>query len=186
MLRILHAADAAAQPIPYYVSLNYDELFKIQRVHNAFPLKPVSFSSLAAYLECPGCALDQRHKKRPREPKHFTHVHQDTLFLQRQPDPRLVGTLLHQIINLLHDANGSLPEAKRAMLLTSSEMLTSFIQRDLLQVLQSIEKLKLAMFFDELSSNEEMFHTSVISPLLRYQREIASSGSVVFAIAERF
>jgi hypothetical protein len=186
MLRILHAAEAAAQPIPYYVSLNYDDLFKIQRVHNAFPLKPVSFSSLATYLECPGCALDQRRKKRPKEPKHFTHVHQDTLFLQKQPDPRLVGTLLHQIINLLHDSHGVLSEEQRSTLLTSPDMLTSFVQHDLLQVLQSIEKLKMAMFFDELSGNERLLQTLVLSPLLRYQREIAVSGSTVFAISERF
>jgi hypothetical protein len=185
-LRLLHASEAATQSIPYYIHLNYSNLFKIQHVRNAFPLKPVSFSRLVSYLECPGCALDQKPRRRAKEPKHFTTIHQTTLFGGRQPDPRLVGTLLHQIINLLHDERGPLTAEQRISLLTSPDKLIRFLRCDLLQALRSAEKLKLAIFFDELSAHEETLRTALISPLLRYQQELILSGSRVFAISERF
>jgi hypothetical protein len=185
-LRLLQASEAATQSIPYYVHLNYSNLFKIQHVRNAFPLKPVSFSRLVSYLECPGCALDQKPRRRAKEPKHFTNIHQTSLFGGRQPDPRLVGTLLHQIINLLHDERGPLTEEQRMALLNHPGTLNRFIRRDLLQALREAEKLKLAIFFDELCAHEETLRTFVISPLLRYQQELILSGSKVFAISERF
>lgn len=186
MYRVLPASEAAIQPIPYYVSQNYGELFKIQRVRNAFPLRPVSFSSLTSYLECPGCALDQKRRKRPKEPKHFTHQHQTSLFGSSRPDPRLVGTLLHQVINVLHDTRGPLTDEQRCELLASPEKFVRFIRRDLLQMLQAAQKLKLAMFLDELSANEWTLRKEIITPLLQYQRELALNGSEVFAVAERF
>jgi hypothetical protein len=185
-LRLLHASEAATQSIPYYVHLDYANLFKIQHVRNAFPLKPVSFSRLVSYLECPGCALDQKPRRRTKEPKHFTNIHQTTMFGGRQPDPRLVGTLLHQIINLLHDERGPLTEAQRTSLLTYPDQLTGFLRHDLLQALRTAEKFKLAIFLDELSAHEDTLRTALISPLLRYQQELILSGSMVFAISERF
>src|ERR1700740_561967 len=104
--RILHASEAETQPVPPYLSLNYENLFKIQRVSNPFPLRPVSFSRLSSYLECPGCALEQQRKRRAKEPRHFTDIHQGSLFAAREPDPRLVGTLLHAVVDLLHDPDG--------------------------------------------------------------------------------
>lgn len=185
-LRLLHASEAATQSIPYYIHLNYENLFKIQHVRNAFPLKPVSFSRLASYLECPGCALDQKPRRRAKEPKHFTNIHQAAMFGGRQPDPRLVGTLLHQVINLLHDDRGPLTEEQRTSLLTYPDKLTRFLRHDLLQALRAAEKFKLAIFLDELSAHEDTLRTALISPLLQYQQELILSGSMVFAISERF
>ncbi|HLZ62565.1 MAG TPA: PD-(D/E)XK nuclease family protein [Ktedonosporobacter sp.] len=183
----MKASEAAAQPIPGYISLNYADLFKIQQVRqNIFVFRPVSFSSLAEYLECPGCALDRKRKKRTKEPKHFTHIHQTSLFGKGIPDPRLVGTLLHHVINLLHDTRGPLTDEQRRELLTDPGSLTRFLRRDLLQLLRETEKLKLALFLDELSASEETLRTSLIVPLLRYREELVVSGSTVFAIAERF
>lgn len=42
------------------------------------------------------------------------------------------------------------------------------------------------MFFHELSADEETLRSELLIPLLRYQQELVSSGSQVFAIAERF
>src|SRR5215469_7650056 len=134
--RILHATEAAAQPIPHYISLNYGDLFRIQRVSNPFPLKPVSFSRLSAYLECPSCALEQQRKRRSKEPKHFTDLHQTSLFAAREPDPRLVGTLLHAIVDLLHDSAGPLGEERQTVLLAYPDVLTRFIRHDLLSALR--------------------------------------------------
>lgn len=185
-LRILRASEAATQPIPYYISLNYDGYFKIQHVRNPFPLKPVSFSSLATYLECPSCALDQRPRKRSREPKHFTNLHQATLFGRGRPDPRLVGTLLHLIVNLLHDPHGPLSKDQQEILLAYPDMLTSFLHDELQNTLQLAGKLKLAMFLDELGSHEAEYRAIVVTPMLRYQRELITSGSTVFSASERF
>jgi hypothetical protein len=186
-LRLLQASEAATQPIPRYVNLNFEDLFKIQQVRrNIFALKPVSFSSLAAYLECPGCALDQKRKKRSKEPTHFTDVHQATLFGGSKPNPQLVGTLLHQVINLLHDTRGSLSEERRETLLTDPKQLTHFLRHETMPLLQAEGKLKLAMFLDELSVHEGTFYSSLVTPLLRYQQELRASGSTVFASAERF
>src|SRR5215470_8279739 len=99
-LHFINAVQAASQPIPRYIKLSYNELFKIQQVKNPYTLNPVSFSRLANYLECPSCALDQRHKRRPKEPPHFTSVHQSSLFHGQEPDARLLGTLLHLLVNL--------------------------------------------------------------------------------------
>jgi hypothetical protein len=184
--RILHASEAAIQPIPQYLSLNYANLFKIQRVNNPFPLRPVSFSRLTSYLECPNCALEQQRKRRKREPQHFTDLHQASLFAAREPDPRLVGTLLHAIVDLLHDPQGPLAEDKQASLLADTDVLTRFIRYDLLGTLQEAGKLKLAMFFDEIAAYEETLLSSVIYPLAHYQQELLRTGAQVFAASERF
>ena len=184
--RILHASEAATRPIPQYLSLNYADLFKIQRVANPFPLRPVSFSRLTSYLECPNCALEQQRKKRKREPQHFTNLHQASLFAAREPDPRLLGTLLHAIVDLLHDPQGPLVEETRASLLADPDVLTRFIRYDLLGTLQEAGKLKLAMFFDEIAAYEETLHTSIITPLVSYQRELLRANARVFAASERF
>ena len=184
--RILHASEAAIQPIPQYLSLNYADLFKIQRVANPFPLRPVSFSRLTSYLECPNCALAQQRKRREREPQRFTTIHQASLFAAREPDPRLVGTLLHAVVDLLHDPLGPLDEEQQASLLTDPDVLTRFIRYDLLATLQEAGKLKLAMFFDEIAAYEEMLRSIVLQPLVNYQRELRRTGSTVFAASERF
>lgn len=184
--RILSASEAATQPIPQYLSLNYADLFKIQRVSNPFPLRPVSFSRLASYLECPSCALEQQRKRRSKEPKHFTDVHQAGLFGSREPDPRLVGTLLHTIVDLLHDPHSPVEGERQEVLLADPDVLTSFIHHDLLGALQAAGKLKLAMFFDEIRASEEILRSTVIRPLLTYQQELLQTGSIVFAASERF
>src|SRR5258708_17890922 len=170
--RMLTAAEAVTQPISQYLNLNYAELFKIQRVSNPFPLRPVSFSRLASYLECPSCALEQQRKRRTKEPKHFTDVHQGTVFGSREPDPRLAGTLLHAVVDLLHDSRGPVSAEQQHSLLTSPDVLTSFIRYDLLSALQAAGKLKPAIFFDEIFAYEEKLWSVLFCPLLRYQQEL--------------
>src|SRR5258708_3648610 len=184
--RLLPASEAATQPIPQYLSLNYCDLFKIQHVGNPFPLRPVSFSSLASYLECPGCALAAQRKRRNKEPKHFTNIFQGSLFGTGNPDPRLVGTLLHAIVNLLHDPDGPIAPEQQASLLAYPDVLTRFIRHDLLGALQTAGKIKLAIFFDELCGYETTLRKAVIEPLVSYQRELLRTGSTIFAISERF
>ncbi|GHO41973.1 hypothetical protein [Ktedonospora formicarum] len=185
-LRVIAASQATTHPIPYYVNLNYADLFKIQHISNPFVLNPVSYSALASYLECPSCSLEQRRKRRPKEPKHYTNVRQQSLFSGGEPDPRLVGTLLHTLINLLHDPQGPLLAEQRSMLLSHPTVLSNFLYNDALAALQETGKLRLAMFFEELSMRESRFSASVIQPLLRYQRELASTGSSILAASERF
>ncbi len=169
------------------MSLNYGNVFKIQHVRNPFALNPVSFSSLASYLECPGCALEQRRKRRPKEPARFTNARQSTLFGGKgEPDPRLVGTLLHTCINLLHETNGPLSKQQQEALLTDQHMLTGFICYDLLTALREAGKMKLAMFLDELLTRREVLYSALIAPMQRYRRELASTDAIVLAAAERF
>lgn len=184
--RILHAAETATQPMPQYLSLNYENLFKIQRISNPFPLKPVSFSRLHSYLECPACALEQQRKRRGKEPRHFTDVHQGSLFAAREPDPRLVGTLLHAVVDLFHDVTGPVEAVQRVELLSYPDVLTRFIRHDLLISLQNAGKLKLAMFLDELCAHEETLRKAVLDPILRYQRELSRTKATIFAASERF
>lgn len=184
--RILPASEAATQPLPSYLSLNYANLFKIQRVSNPFPLRPISFSRLTSYLECPSCALEQSRKRRPKEPGRFIPVHQSSLFATKEPDPRLIGTLLHAVIDLLHDAQGPLTDEQQALLLTDPDVLTRFLQYDLLEALQTAGKFKLAVFVDELKTHRELLRSSLLRPLILYQREYQRTGSTVFAASERF
>lgn len=184
--RVLNAAQVASQPIPHALSLNYDNLFKIQRVRNAFPLSPVSYSKLASYLECPWCTMVQKPKRRTKEPNHFLPVQQGRLFGGGQPDPRLVGTLLHTLVNLLHAPDSPLTERTRAELLTDSNAFVHFLRRDALETLQQAGKIKLAVFLNELQQQPPTFRNTVITPLLQYQRELISTHSTVFAAAERF
>jgi hypothetical protein len=185
-LRLLPASEAATQPIPQYMTLNYGDLFKIQHVSNPFPLRPVSFSTLASYLECPGCALEMQRKRRAKEPKYFTNVFQGSLFGTGAPDPRQVGTLLHAIINLLHDPQGPVRPEQRALLLRYPDVLTRFIRYDLLSALQEAGKIKLAIFLDEMHGYDGTLRKAVIEPLLRYQHELARTRTTVFAGSERF
>lgn len=174
------------QPIPLSFSLNYDDVFKIQHVHNPFALRPVSYSALASYLECPGCALEQKRKKRSKEPKQFSNVRQAMLFGKGEPDARLIGLFLHNLVNFLHDPRGPLTKEQQEVLLADSDKLVRFIRRDLLPILQKAGKLRLAMFFDELCVDEETLYTTIIAPMLRYQREFVATGAIVLAAAERF
>lgn len=185
-LSILTASQAASQPIPQYVSLNYADLFKIQHIRNPFVLNPVSYSTLASYLECPCCSLEQRRRRRPKEPKQFTTVRQQGLFSGGEPDPRLVGTLLHTLINLLHEPKGALSEEQQASLLTHPSELVDFLHTEALSALQAAGKLRLAMFYAELCAHEGRFYTLIIHPLLLYQRELAITGATVLATSERF
>jgi hypothetical protein len=113
-------------------------------------------------------------------------VRQGAFFGSGEPDPRLVGTLLHLIVNFLHDAHSPLTKSQQEALLADSKLLINFIRRDLLAALRMAGKLKLAIFFDELSTNEERLRASLISPMLHYQRELARSGDIVLAASERF
>ena len=156
-------------------------------MRNPFALSPVSFSALASYLECPGCALEQKRRRSPKEPKEFSRVRQGAFFGGGEPDPRLVGTLLHLIVNFLHDTQHSpLTKTQQEALLADSRLFINFLRHDLLAALRMAGKLKLAMFFDELSMNEERLRTTVLSPMLLYQRELARSGDTVLAASERF
>lgn len=184
--RILPASEAATQPFPPYLSLNYANLFKIQRVSNPFPLRPVSFSRLTSYLECPNCALEQSRKRRAKEPRHFIPVHQASLFSSKEPDPRLVGTLLHAVIDLLHNSSGPLAEEQRTLLLADPDVLTRFLQHELLEALQAAGKLKLAMFVDELYAHRELLRPNLLHPLFTYQQELQRTEATVFAASERF
>jgi len=183
---ILNASQVAAQPVPYALSLNYNNLFKIQRVRNAFPLSPVSYSKLASYLECPWCAVVQKPKKRAKEPMHFIPIQQGRLFGGSQPDPRLVGTLLHTLVNVLHASDSPLSEELRAHLLSDSDAFLRFLRCDALETLRQAGKIKLAMFFNELSQQPTLFRTTLITPMLQYQHELISTQSTVFAASERF
>jgi len=185
-LRLLPAYEAATQPIPQYMTLNYGDLFKIQHVSNPFPLRPVSFSTLASYLECPGCALEMQRRRRAKEPKYFTNVFQGSLFGTGTPDPRQVGTLLHAVINLLHDPDGPVPADKRAVLLRYPDVLTRFIRYDLLSALREAGKIKMAIFLDEMCGYDGTLRKAVIEPLVRYQRELAHTRTTIFAGSERF
>lgn len=183
---ILNAAQVAEQPVPYALSLNYNNLFKIQRVRNAFPLSPVSYSKLASYLECPWCTVMQKPKKRAKEPVHFIPIQQGRLFGGSQPDPRLVGTLLHTLVNVMHASDSPLAAELRADLLADPAAFTHFLRHDALEALQQAGKIKLAMFFNELSQQPTLFRTTLITPMLQYQRELISTQSTVFAASERF
>jgi hypothetical protein len=184
--RVLNASQSASQPIPHALSLNYNDLFKIQRVRNVFPLSPVSYSKLASYLECPWCTVVQKPKRRAKEPTHFLPIQQGRLFGGAQPDPRLVGTLLHTLVNLLHAPDSPLTEKMRIELLADSDAFVHFLRCDALETLQKAGKIKLAMFFNELSQQPTLFRTTMITPMLHYQRELISTHSTVFAAAERF
>jgi hypothetical protein len=186
-LQFINAAQAAKQPIPRYIQLSYNELFKIQQVRNPYTLSPVSFSGLASYLECPSCALDQRRRRRAKEPLHFTKVRQSSLFSGHEPDARLLGTLLHSVVNLLHDPNGPLSRQQQELLLANSGQFTSFLRDgEALTALRDAGKVRLAMFFDELSYRKKWFVSHLLAPLLRYQRELVVTGNRVLAHAERF
>jgi hypothetical protein len=183
----LNAAQAASQPIPHYIRLNYSELFKIQQVRNPYTLNPVSFSRLARYLECPSCALDQGHKCRPKEPQHFTTVHQSSMFNGQDPDARLLGSLLHLLVDMLHDPQTPISRQQQALALTDPDHLTTFLRDGAaLKALQQAGKVRLAMFFDELCSRKRWFGPHVLVPLLRYQRELMATGNHVLAHSERF
>ncbi|MBA2392626.1 MAG: hypothetical protein H0V70_07750 [Ktedonobacteraceae bacterium] len=183
---ILNTAQVAEQPVPYALSLNYNNLFKIQRVRNAFPLSPVSYSKLASYLECPWCTVMQKPKKRTKEPIHFIPIQQGRLFGGSQPDPRMVGTLLHTLVNVMHASDSPLSAELRADLLADPAAFTHFLRYDALEALQQAGKIKLAMFFNELSQQPTLFRTTLITPMLQYQRELISTQSTVFAASERF
>ena len=144
----------------------------------------MSYSSLASYLECPGCALER--KKRSKELKHFTTVRQASLFGKSGPDPRLIGTLLHTLVNFLHDSSNLLAKERQEALLDDPHALAQFLRHDALALLQKAGKLRLAMLLDELSHDEAMFRTSLIAPMLRYQQELASTGAVVLSASARF
>src|SRR5579859_2395920 len=186
-LQFINAVQAASQPIPRYIKLSYNELFKIQQVGNPYTLNPVSFSSLASYLECPSCALDHRHKRRAKEPQKFTSVRQSPLFSGHEPDARLLGTLLHLLVNLLHDPNGPLSRQQQELLLANSNRFTTFLRDgEALAALRDAGKMRMAMFYDELSCRKKWFITYLLSPLLHYQRELQVTGNRVLAHAERF
>jgi hypothetical protein len=72
-------------------------------------------------------------------------------------------------------------------LLTNSANLASFLRDgEALTALRDAGKLRMAMFFDELSQRRKWFFSHLLSPLLHYQRELAITGSRVLAHSERF
>src|SRR5262249_15855925 len=120
-------------------------------------------------------------------PQHFTTVRQSSLFNGHEPDARLLGTLLHALVNLFHDPNGPLSRQQQEVLLADADQLGAFLRDgDALTALLAARKLLLAMFFDELSCRKKWFVSHLLVPLLRYQRELAVTGDRVLAHSERF
>lgn len=124
--------------------------------------------------------------RKPKEPQQFPEVRQATLFGKAPPGARTVGTLLHFIVNLLHEANSLLPTQERELLLGDATALVNFLRRDLLLLLQQAEKISLAMLVHDLLPDPDLFTSTIIAPMLRYQRELLSTNATVFAAAERF
>ena len=184
--RVLHSEQAAAQQLSQTLQLNYEQLFKIQRVRNPFSLRAVSYSALASYLECPWCMLMRKRKRAPKEPAHYPIMQQTSLFGPGLPDARAIGTLLHTLINLLHTSNGSLPKEKQELLLVEPELLARFIRHDFHAVLQQEGKISLALALQDLHYDARMLSTALIEPMLRYQRELSNTDAQVFGVAERF
>ncbi len=182
----MHSEQAAAQKLSQSLHLNYEQLFKIQRVRNPFTLRSVSYSALASYLECPWCAIMRKRKRAPKEPTQYPLMQQTSLFGPGLPDARTIGTLLHTLVNLLHASNGSLSKEKQELLLAEPELLTRFIRRELHSVLEQEGKITLALTLRELHYDARMLSNSLIEPMLRYQRELVRTGAYVFGVAERF
>jgi len=182
----LHSEQAAAQQLSQSLHLNYEQLFKIQRVRNPFPLRSVSYSALASYLECPWCTLMRKRKRAPKEPAHYPLMQQTSLFGPGLPDARAIGTILHTLINLLHASNGSLSQEKQAQLLAEPELLAHFIRRDLHAILQQEGKISLALTLRDLQYDARMLFKTLTEPMLRYQRELMATDAHVFGVAERF
>ena len=182
----MHSEHAAAQQLSQSLHLNYEQLFKIQRVRNPFPLRSVSYSALASYLECPWCTLMRKRKRAPKELTQYPIMQQTSLFGPGLPDARAVGTILHTLINLLHASNGSLPQEKQAQLLTEPELLAHFIRRDLHDILQREGKFTLALTLRDLQYDARTLFKTLTEPMLRYQRELAATDAHVFGVAERF
>jgi len=90
------------------------------------------------------------------------------------------------LVNFLHDPNGLLAKEQQEALLADPDVLVHFIRHDVLTLLQETGKLNLAMFFDELCSDRGTLYTTVIAPMLSYQREFVSTGAIVLAASERF
>ncbi len=128
----------------------------------------------------------RRRKKAPKEPTQYPIVQQSSLFGPGPPDARAIGTLLHTIINYLHASNGPLSAEKQMLLLTKPEPLDRFIRRDLHSLLQREGKIQLALTLNDLHYDARLLARSLIEPIMRYQRELADNGSVVFGVAERF
>jgi hypothetical protein len=89
-------------------------------------------------------------------------------------------------VNLLHDTHSPLGKSQQEALLADSRLLIRFLHHDLLATLKTAGKLKLAMFFDELRTNEARLQSALILPILQYQRNLARSGDTVLAASERF
>ena len=174
------------QQISHSLHLNYEHLFKIQRVRNPFVLRAVSYSTLASYLECPWCTIMRKRKRAAKELAQYPTMQQNSLFGPGLPDARAIGTLLHTLINLLHTTNGSLPKEKQALCLAQPEQLVQFIHRDLHSILQQEGKITLALTLRDLQYDAKTLANALIEPMLRYQRELATTETAVFGVAERF
>ncbi len=128
----------------------------------------------------------RKRKKAPKELAQYPIVQQSSLFGTGPPDARAIGTLLHTLINYLHASNGPLPKEKQALLLSKPELLDHFIRRDLHSTLQQQGKISLALVLHDLHYDARLLSNSLIEPILRYQRELATNEAVVFGVAERF
>lgn len=93
---------------------------------------------------------------------------------------------MHTTINLLHALDSPLSPAQKTALLQDSDALIDFVQRDLVVTLQQAGKIQLAMFFNELKQHPSLLRTSLMTPLLHYQRELLTTQTTVFSAAERF
>lgn len=161
-------------------------MFKIQHVRNAFPLQPVSYSRLASYLECPGCALDQKRKRRSKGPKQFTSIHQGSLFGHGGPDARLVGTLLHALVTILHDSQGPIARGEVRNPLADEQALSHFLYHDALSLLKQTENMQLAIFFDGMLQNRKHFYREIVLPLQRYRQTLVETGDVIVEAMPHF
>ncbi len=128
----------------------------------------------------------RKRKKAPKELARYPIVQQSSLFGPGPPDARAIGTLLHTLLNYLHASNSPLPKEKQALLLSRPELLDHFIRRELHSTLQQQGKINLALVLHDLQYDARLLSNSLIEPILRYQRELATNETAVFGVAERF
>jgi hypothetical protein len=80
-----------------------------------------------------------------------------------------------------------LSRQQQELLLANTSRFASFLRDgEALIALRDAGKMRMAMFFDELSCRKKWFISHLLAPLLRYQRELQVTGNRVLAHAERF
>ncbi len=128
----------------------------------------------------------RKRKRAPKEPTQYPILQQTSLFSSGIPDARAIGTLLHTLINFLHTPHGPLSREAQKLLLAEPEPLARFIRRDFHSILQQEGKISLALALRDLHFDAKLLTNSLVTPMLRYQRELANTNAQVFGVAERF